>query len=134
MVKTCLFCGSPGPFSQEHVLPEWIAALLGVGRVQVKRQRLDTPASTWEKVGTFGHTVGNVCEICNNGWMSDLEDYVKPVLAPLIFPKRYTEHRLGPDEQMLLAAWLWKIAILHESVSDVSYFDETERHLLLNWD
>ncbi|MER3424998.1 MAG: hypothetical protein C4293_18980 [Nitrospiraceae bacterium] len=28
--------------------------------------------------------VGNVCATCNNGWMSRLEDDLKPILTPMI--------------------------------------------------
>ncbi len=41
-----------------------------------------------------------VCEPCNSGWMSDLEDQVKPILDPMI---RGHHVELGDNEQTKLA-------------------------------
>lgn len=134
MPKRCIFCNGGHPFSQEHVLPEWIAQLLELGRVEVSRTIMDGPQDRWQKIGTFGHTIGDVCECCNTGWMSDLEDLSKPILSSMILPRERRRIELSPDEQVVLASWLWKIAILHESVSTEKYFNEDERQALRRGD
>src|SRR5207249_4087328 len=130
----CIFCGKGGPFSREHVLPNWTAELIGLRRVEVRRRVLDGPPTTWQKVGSFGHTVTSVCVRCNTGWMSDLEDDTKPILSPLIYPREKRDVRLTPDEQIILAAWLWKIAILHADLSPEKYFTRAEREVLWRGD
>jgi hypothetical protein len=93
-----------------------------------------TNVRKWQKVGTFGHTVGSVCEVCNTGWMHELEELAKPILSPLILPKQQKAVWLSADEQVVLASWLWKIAILHEDVTPHKYFNEGERHVLRSGD
>jgi hypothetical protein len=135
--KTCIFCGSRGPFSGEHVLPEWSARLIAVEpgvRLQVRGQKYDEPARTWGAVGTFGQVVRSVCEACNGGWMSNLENDAKPFLAEMILPSRPGPIVLSPDHQIVLASWLWKTAIVHEHSSSVKYFNGGERRALRRGD
>ena len=130
MAKKCIFCGKGGPFTREHVLPEWTAKLIGLGRVQVTREMQDRNSITWAQVGTFGHTVTSVCKKCNGGWMSELETDVRPFLSKMIYPRTRGSVRLDPDEQMLLAGWLWKTAILQEDVTHTLYVTRSERQAL----
>jgi hypothetical protein len=62
MSKAGIFCGGPGPFSNEHVLPEWIAELLQLQLVGVSTTKTGEPERLWTSVGSFGATVGAVCE------------------------------------------------------------------------
>lgn len=134
MAKTCIFCGGSGPFSNEHVMPEWTAKVVGMTgeRVEVSGRRLDGPLRTWQSVGSFGTTVRGVCIECNNTWMSKLENLAKPILSPMMVPQRPVQ--LDPDQQTVVAAWLWKLGIVHEHASGVKYFNTAERQCLPNWD
>ena len=38
------------------------------------------------------------------------------------------------DEQVVIASWLWKLAIVHEKPSGATYFDEAERKCLMKGD
>jgi hypothetical protein len=137
MAKACIFCGRRGPFSAEHVLPEWTARLIGVEegvRLQVHGKRYDEPEKTWQAVGSFGQTVRSVCEDCNGGWMSDLENLARPFLSEMILPSSPAPVRLSPDQQIVLASWLWKTAIVHEHASTVKYFNGAERRALRRGD
>lgn len=44
-----------------------------------------------------------VCRGCNNGWMSVMEDRVKPTLKALVFQKI---HFLSVEDQRALSAWI----------------------------
>lgn len=55
-----------------------------------------------DRIATKRTAVRCVCQKCNNGWMSELENEIKPVLAPMINGYRTL---LTPDEQMTLARW-----------------------------
>lgn len=132
MPKVCIFCGRHGPFSREHVIPEWAARLLSVGRLSVEPRRMGVSMRPWATVGTFGHTVNSVCARCNNGWMAELEGLAKPVLARLIRPNGPVE--LSQDKQAFLTAWLWKLAIVHEHITSATYFNAAERRCLIRMD
>jgi hypothetical protein len=60
--------------------------------------------------------------------MSDLEHLAKPILGVMILPKKAVT--LTPDEQVVIVAWLWKMAVLHESMSQRKYFTKEERECL----
>lgn len=96
--------------SKEHVIPAWLEKhvsrnegtntlgykLYGFGSKVIEEDRLERPGD--------GHTVKvrRVCESCNNGWMSKLQERTKPLIldmlsgAPLVLHKRF---------QTQLAAW-----------------------------
>jgi hypothetical protein len=91
----CAYCGQKGS-TKEHVWPRWIRnhALNAMG---VDDDNLVTYAATTETRAAvpvearrrFGHsrltlTIKRVCRECNNGWMSQLEEAVQPVLTPMI--------------------------------------------------
>jgi hypothetical protein len=132
--KRCPFCGGPGPFSSEHVLPEWTAKLLGLKKVYGTGQHHARGAIKMTAKESFGLKAGGVCKICNNEWMSDLENLTKPFLAPMILASPTTRVTLNSDEQVVLASWLWKILILHNLVAGGSYFTAEERACLKNGD
>jgi hypothetical protein len=128
MASTCIFCGGGPPFTREHLLPDWAARLIGVGRLDVTGRRLNEPRRSWQSVGSFGTTVKQVCKACNGGWMSMLENLAIPILSPLIKPTGMRQ--LVPDEQVVVASWLWKLAIVHEALNPVRYFTRDERRSL----
>jgi hypothetical protein len=131
VAKTCIFCGGPGPFTKEHIIPEWAAKLLRVRRVRVTPRRLGVADKPWESVGSFGATVSRVCKKrCNNGWMSDLEKLAQPILRQMIIPRRPV--RLSADERVIVACWLWKLAIVSEFPTGAVYFNESERTCLMD--
>jgi hypothetical protein len=130
MSAPCIFCGKQRPLSDEHLFPEWTARLLGVRRVQVRGRKLNAPVRRWQKIGTFGQTANAVCTLCNNGWMSRLENVARPILSPMILKLR--SRRLTSDARVVIAAWLWKVAILHEDAAGGSYFNGAERTCLSN--
>src|SRR5262249_48304333 len=83
---------------------------------------------TWQKVGTFGQTVNAVCAVCNSGWMSRLESLARPTLSAII--RRTGRRHLTGDDRVVLSAWLWKVAILHDNIGAGAYFTADERAAL----
>jgi len=121
MAKSCIFCGGGGPFSNEHVIPEWAAKVMKLKRVRVTPRKLGVAHKPYESVGSFGTTIGSVCKVtCNTGWMSELERLVQPILTPMMIPKAVVS--ISPDEQVVLASWLWKLAIVAEYPTGAVYF------------
>jgi hypothetical protein len=116
-----MFCDQPfGPErrrSAEHGFPRWIAD--EVGRVDPAPHYLGLRTPDGTSVADHGTrapfttTVRDVCEVCNTGWMSELESAAKPVLGPLI---RGETQRLGFWRQMLAATWATKTAMVLEQL------------------
>jgi hypothetical protein len=108
----CIFCGHDRKRSREDVFPKWLHPLfppLGEGEYL---RRLVTLSSDEEHrrpaSSTFDVIVRDICEPCNNGWMSQLENRVKPILAPMLLDQ---PRGLTADEQHLLATWATKTAL-----------------------
>lgn len=126
----CWFCtATSNPSTNEHVFPRWLQKSLGVERQMVApirllanmltigSQRLEHPISAL--------TVGNICQNCNSGWMSRLEQ---------VAPEVNTEHQTGRvsiDQSKVLARWMTKTAVcLNVSTPYRLLFDATARHAL----
>lgn len=107
--RCCRFCGATGNLTNEHWLPRWIHPLLAEGpsAPYVLEDEKDGIQRVWEApLGSM--TVKRVCRACNTGWMSELEERVKPVLGPMVEGKVRT---LNLDERAVLATWVAKTAL-----------------------
>lgn len=106
MPKKCLFCPRTAD-SKEHVWSDWILEDLKPAepiRVKIGKHTevyKDDPAVL----------VNCVCQPCNNGWMSDLENESKPFIYPMLHGSGIT---LSPAAQKLLTRW----AVLKTMVID----------------
>ncbi|HEX8155861.1 MAG TPA: hypothetical protein VF526_00635, partial [Solirubrobacteraceae bacterium] len=78
----CIFCGSVGKLSKEHVVPRWVGSAFPSSEREILHRfawvsgepeshspisgvDFDAPPFTWQ--------ARVVCAECNNGWMSSLE-------------------------------------------------------------
>jgi hypothetical protein len=109
--RKCLFC-SEDATSKEHVWPQWILKLLPPRRPV--RQRLGTGKEVTYS-GDF--KLKGVCSACNNGWMSELETEVRPILGPLV---QDLSIQLDLEDQKKLARWAFKTAIVLEGTKERS--------------
>src|SRR5215472_14798711 len=109
---TCIFCGQRKPGSREHVIPRWIRERLDI-QADVRIEVNSALAKKWPNL--YVKLDRTVCANCNNGWMSDLEEQVKPCLGPMLV----NEHsvNLDAEQQRDLARWaLIKILLLELSI------------------
>jgi hypothetical protein len=127
--RVCVFCGGHD-LNKEHVIPDWMskyfADLTGyvasgwIGAQDGDVTTYDPPGPLPGPVignqrrevgsaGTFNQTVRLVCELCNRGWMSDLEAAVEPVLAPMFGgqPQLLSGYRAD-----LVATWATKTSLV----------------------
>ena len=112
MTRTCVFCGST-PLTREHAYPDWIAALFTSEQVTYERtiqDRRDEHAmrSSWQQ-RPFEVKVRAVCEDCNSGWMSDLEQEAAPLLTPMI---RGQDGELDSLAATVVATWAAKTMLI----------------------
>lgn len=71
--------------SKEHVLPQWINATpVGEGPVTIRRVAQNGELSAYTAARAAAITARAVCEECNNGWMSQLEDATRPWLTSMM--------------------------------------------------
>jgi hypothetical protein len=137
MSVTCVFCGGPLDVrTREHVLPQWLAAELGLSNGVILPTHF---SDTGEVLSDRRHTIdqfvcGRVCGNCNHGWMSGLETTNQELLKKLIHGELDTLD-LSDDEAENLALWAAKTAFaLHAAsnfrriVPDTHYRLITEKH------
>lgn len=127
MARACVFCGD-GPVTREHVFPQWLKKLpvpTELLKLTLVPQPVERSRTVFDEDGRYVTVIDVlggrkplpthvevkvVCGGCNNGWMSDLEDEVIPILTKLALKKA---HKLSADEQAVLARWHVKTALMY---------------------
>lgn len=110
----CIFCGRGG-LSKEHIWSEWTYKLVptvpdgehirSVYQSSKHNPRIAGLESKRKRQGSTNTIkIYAVCKThCNNGWMSRLDETIKPILSPLILgqPSVLSEYNLK-----LISAWI----------------------------
>lgn len=104
--------------TREHVIPQWISRLLPEGGEII--HVLET--AEWSKTALFSHTVADVCEHCNSGWMSELEMGVRRFLGDAIFADPPPRMLLSPQTQVMMATWVVKTMLMLDRASGTGRF------------
>jgi hypothetical protein len=110
----CLACGTTSsPASREHVFSKWLLAEFGPNISMALFKRLDDGAREQRRaeIRLDSFKLKRICECCNNGWMSKLEESAKPLVLGLIRGVRELG-LLSDDERRILARWAGKTAIV----------------------
>jgi len=111
----CLACGpTSNSASKEHVFSKWLLKELELLDAPIALYRAHPDGSSTEvrvPITLDSFKLKRVCEPCNNGWMSQLEDAVKPILLRLIRGEM-TLAEILEDERQILAKWAGKTAII----------------------
>lgn len=135
-MRNCIFCRETAKLSLEHVWPQWIWKL-SHKEPQTGRYTVETFGTHIErrirKAPMLDQTRRVVCESCNNGWLSRLENKMaKPVLQRFVVPQRgATGLSISLDDQVALVAWATKMAFIldYTTVTPTNYrhFSQDER-------
>jgi hypothetical protein len=113
----CVFCGSKGKMTSEHVFPLWTR------QVVLPDVRGDSgyifrgPAGRFEVVPGMpvaALEVKRVCADCNHGWLHQLEDRSKPLLTRPIQGNPTTLHFMDIHT---VATWAYKTCVLVDLAS-----------------
>jgi hypothetical protein len=141
-MANCIFCkgrfGRERKRTTEHAFPKWIGELLHAGDEQGSHliYKSTSTGLASKDVGyrsPFTDTVRQVCEPCNNGWMHELEDASKAILARMILGG---SRDLRYWRQVMVAAWAIKTAMVLDFLSSdnrafsddlLESFHETQR-------
>lgn len=122
----CPFCREHGS-SEEDVFALWITeAVGGVGVFNFRGSHSRSKSG----IRRFGVTTRAVCRPCNTGWLSRLEDTVKPLLTPVIQGKPHV-WQTG-NEQLAVGTWIFKTA-LTLSRSSLKMAEVPEEHFRYLW-
>lgn len=107
--KLRAFCGLPGKTSKEHIWPKWIRPYIHFDDTSYVAASSHVFPDRHEIIRTKkwggdprSRGVPVVCRDCNSGWMSALQEEVKPFLIPMI---QGTPLSLTRDGQAALSAW-----------------------------
>jgi hypothetical protein len=127
-MRSCIFC-SERASSKEDAWPKWLMQYFPSGG-SINVERGERALNTWhaEKPRL---EIRYVCAKCNNTWMSELENSVKPIILSII------ENELDLIEyesQKKLSLWAVKNAMVYEYLYPKRYpfYTESERHSFHN--
>jgi hypothetical protein len=110
----CVFCDEMRELSEEDLLPRWANKILremAGGRVDVvlSERQVDVDGSTMGDVTHRRHQtysairIPKVCEICNNQWMSQIENAAAPLVEPMI---RGIRTGIPVRDQVVISRWM----------------------------
>ncbi len=107
----CAFCLRTATLTGEHLWSEWMGDLLPQERYIFAKQFAGDPVvKIWESK-EMNAKAKVVCENCNNGWMSDLEnEHAKPAMRDLIVSD--SPDQLGPERIYSITVFAYKAALI----------------------
>jgi hypothetical protein len=110
----CLACGTTSsPASREHVFSRWLLTEFGPDTSMALFKQLDDGAREQRRaeIKLDSFKLKKICECCNNGWMSELEERAKPLILGVIRGVRELGS-LSEDDRRILARWAGKTAVV----------------------
>src|SRR5580658_1325364 len=125
--RQCIFCNNQAK-TKEHLWPAWTLENRPK-KVPFKQTRGKGPATYF-----CGEVEAKcVCEQCNTGWMSALEERIKPILGPLMADFSIP---IDVTQQRCISVWSVKMAMVWEAMKPASqprfYRQEDCKNLRLN--
>jgi hypothetical protein len=110
----CIFCKQNRDRAKEHIWPKWLQKkMTGSTNWQyegIHRSSFYFPLSVRTHTGER-LVLGNVCAICNNGWMANLENHFIPILEK-IQSKSSGLISLSKSERNILSIWAFKTCLV----------------------
>jgi hypothetical protein len=128
MAQECAFCPSIATLTGEHIWSDWLNGVLpGRRRFSIKNDKREV-VRTWT-APELNWKAKVVCEDCNSGWMSRLEnDHAKPAMLDLILDK--PNIKIDKPRARSIALFAFKTAVIFDHIAkDRAYFfDRSTRH------
>jgi hypothetical protein len=128
--RKCIFC-ERGNLSKEHFWPEWAADHLRDSSARKETLEITSKGAaeqtqTVSRPGSLKHKkLRLVCQLCNNEWMSVIENDAKRVVLPMLLGQSLF---LEENAQRLLARWIaLKVMVVDQSRSEHAIIGLEER-------
>lgn len=119
----CLFCTEPltrARTTREHVIPQWLLRELRISDQMVSPAGWQRgKAATRRRHPWSRLVISDVCGNCNSGWLSRLEDEVKPLVTAFAHGDGGMR-ALAERESLTLARWATKTAFLIQRTAGIS--------------
>jgi hypothetical protein len=96
--------------SKEDVWPVWLQKPFRSDKARIIAERQGDLLRSWKSRTAF--QVKRVCQTCNNGWMSQLENEVKPLFEAIL---RGALTNITIQAQSTIAVWAMKTAMVLEA-------------------
>jgi hypothetical protein len=119
----CIFCNGRG-MTKEHFWPKWLTQYFPNDDDESEHWTAARAVSEYgdslthrntnlkKRAGaSTSHRVRRVCDKCNNGWMSRLQEEAKPVLLPLLTDRWKP---ISPKSQDIIARWAMMFTMVNE--------------------
>jgi hypothetical protein len=126
--EPCAFCPETADITGEHLWSAWAGKMFGERRYTITRKEADGRVRIW-KLPNLSEKTNVVCGDCNNGWMSDLETRVKPIIAEMV--SKCAATTLHDKDIATIAVWAYTKAIVaeHSHNNRKPFFAFAERQL-----
>ncbi len=113
-LKRCIFCGAK-EVSEEHIIAAWAFRAFARSRKPDRSFAGMFAAPDQLKVEAVEpiQTAGVTCKLCNNDWLSLIDNDAAGVLKPLI--RGESEVELDTAGQTAFAAWIYKCALIFDA-------------------
>jgi hypothetical protein len=109
--RECLFCGTEGPLTEQHVFDDWLNQLgFGSDGLRELVEVAEPEDRILQPGAPFNRRLRNVCASCNSEWLSRMEKAAKPLLLDLF--RASSQVALDEASQLILARWAFKIACM----------------------
>jgi hypothetical protein len=128
----CIFCGERRERALEHVFAKTWLEEFEAGRdvFHIQKRAMDSDDIEGERIHSFdSYRCGDVCEVCNNGWMSSLEATVKNWVSPMTQQSDLLSLQ-APDRQVLFSRWAVKTACVIDHSGQLREVPKQIPHLL----
>ncbi|MHB8076919.1 hypothetical protein [Desulfosporosinus fructosivorans] len=131
--RACVFCSNTN-LSNEHIFAQWLLKELGILEKDVTMTHasfVGIPFSN--RKHPFSKLVnGLVCEKCNNGWMSQLEEECKHHIINLMNLNEFKEElKFLEEHHEKVAKWAFKNVILLNSATNYRQLVPAEHYISL---
>ena len=113
--------------SREDIWPQWLTKRFPLSEAsRMEAERGGHKLGSWQKKTPQLLPVQCVCRNCNNGWMSKLENEMKPIVDSILDEKIRT---LSASSQAVIAVWAIKTAMALEALYPERefFYSENER-------
>ena len=119
--QNCIFCDVElsGQKSREHIFPLWLQERWALSENSLLQTHFSEEGDVLsDRLHDLrSHVCGRVCSPCNNGWMSQIETDMRPILIPLAESAAMLSE-LDSLQSIILARWACKTAyVLHAAAN-----------------